>query len=76
MTRWLRWLRRQCARQYRLAGKMPEEQKVLIDVAAGSGTFAAWIGMAPDAVAVITGIWVIIRIWETETVRKWTGRGK
>jgi hypothetical protein len=30
--------------------------------------------MAPDAVAVVTGIWVIIRIWETETVRKWTGR--
>ena len=53
---------------------MPEEQKVLIDVAAGSGTFAAWIGMAPDAVAVVTGVWVVIRIWETETVRKWTGR--
>lgn len=76
MTRWLRWLTRQCVRPYRLVGKMPEEQKVLLDVAAGSGTFAAWIGMAPDAVAIVTGIWVIIRIWETETVRKWTGRGK
>lgn len=53
---------------------MPEEQKVLIDVAAGSGTFAAWIGMAPDVVAILTGAWVIIRIWETDTVRKWTGR--
>ena len=53
---------------------MPEEQKVLVDVAAGSGTFAAWIGMAPDFVAVLTGIWVIIRIYETKTVRKLTGR--
>lgn len=53
---------------------MPEEQKVLVDVAAGSGTFAAWMGMAPDIVAVLTGVWVIIRIWETATVRKWTGR--
>jgi hypothetical protein len=53
---------------------MPEEQKVLVDVAAGSGTFAAWMGMAPDFVAVLTGIWVIIRIYETKTVRKLTGR--
>jgi hypothetical protein len=53
---------------------MPEEQKVLIDVAAGSGTFAAWIGMAPDFVAVLTGVWVVIRIIETETVRKLMGR--
>jgi adenine/guanine phosphoribosyltransferase-like PRPP-binding protein len=53
---------------------MQEEQKVLIDVAAGSGTFAAWIGMAPDFVAVLTGVWVVIRIIETETVRKLMGR--
>jgi hypothetical protein len=53
---------------------MPEEQKVLVDVAAGSGTFAALLGMAPDFVAVLTGVWVIIRIWETRTVRKLTGR--
>ncbi len=55
---------------------MPEEQKVLVDVAAGSGTFAAWVGMAPDFVAVLTGIWVVIRIWETDTIKRWTGRGK
>lgn len=55
---------------------MPEEQKILVDVAAGTGTAAAFLDMAPNAVAIITGIWVIIRIWETETVRKWTGRGK
>ena len=53
---------------------MPEEQKVLVDVADGGGTFAAWFGMAPDAVAILTGVWVVIRIWETNTVRKLTGR--
>ena len=53
---------------------MPEEQKVLVDVAAGTGTAAAFMDMAPNAVAIVTGIWVLIRIWETETVRKLTGR--
>ena len=53
---------------------MNEENKVIIDVAAGTGTFAAWIGMAPDIVAIATGIWVMIRIWETDTVKFLTGR--
>ena len=53
---------------------MPEEQKLLVDVAAGTGTAAAFMDMAPNAVAIVTGIWVLIRIWETETVRKLTGR--
>jgi hypothetical protein len=53
---------------------MNEENKVIIDVAAGTGTFAAWIGMAPDIVAIATGIWVLIRIWETDTVKFLTGR--
>jgi adenine/guanine phosphoribosyltransferase-like PRPP-binding protein len=53
---------------------MTEEQKVLVDVAAGTGTAAAFMDMAPNAVALLTGIWVVIRIWETETVKKLTGR--
>ncbi len=53
---------------------MNEENKVIIDVAAGTGTFAAWIGMMPDIVALFTGLWVLIRIWETETVKFLTGR--
>ena len=53
---------------------MNEENKVIIDVAAGTGTFAAWVGMAPDIVAIATGVWVLIRIWETETVKFLTGR--
>lgn len=49
---------------------MNEEQKVIVDVAAGTGTVAAWLEMAPDVVAVFTGLWVLIRIWETDTVQK------
>ena len=53
---------------------MQEEQKILGDVAAGTGTAAAMMDMAPNAVALITGVWVLIRIWETETVKRLTGR--
>lgn len=53
---------------------MTEEQKIVIDVAAGTGTAAAFMDMAPNAVALITGVWVLIRIWETETVKRLTGR--
>ena len=53
---------------------MPEEQKILVDVAAGTGTAPAYFDMAPNVVAILTGVWVIIRIWETQTVRKLTGR--
>jgi adenine/guanine phosphoribosyltransferase-like PRPP-binding protein len=54
---------------------MPEDQKIIVDVAAGTGTAAAFMDMAPNAVALVTGIWVIIRIWETDTVKKLTRRG-
>jgi len=53
---------------------MNEENKVIIDVAAGTGTFAAWVGMMPDIVALFTGLWVLIRIWESDTVKFLTGR--
>jgi len=53
---------------------MSEENKVILDVAAGTGTVAAWLEMAPDAVALVTGVWVLIRIWETNTVQKLLGK--
>jgi hypothetical protein len=53
---------------------MPEEQKIALDVAAGTGTAAAWLGMAPDIVAVITGLYILVRLWETQTVKRLTGR--
>ena len=53
---------------------MPEEQKIALDVAAGTGTAAAWMGMAPVIVAVITGLYILVRLWETQTVKRLTGR--
>ena len=53
---------------------MPEEQKIVLDVAAGTGTAAAWLGMAPGIVAVITGLYILVRLWETQTVKRLTGR--
>ncbi len=49
---------------------MNEENKVILDVAAGTGTFAAWMSMVPDVVALFTGVWILIRIWETDTVKR------
>ena len=54
---------------------MTEDQKVAVDFVAGTGTAAAFMDMAPNAVALVTGIWVLIRIWETETVKRLTRRG-
>ena len=48
---------------------MNEENKVILDVAAGTGTFAAWMSMVPDFVALLTGCWVLIRIIETDSVK-------
>ncbi len=55
---------------------MPEEQKIALDVAAGTGTAAAWLGDGPRiSSAVITGIYVLVRLWETQTVKRLTRRG-
>ena len=49
---------------------MNEENKVIIDVVAGTGTAAAYMAMVPDIVALVTGVWILIRIYETDTVRR------
>ena len=49
---------------------MQEENKVILDVVAGTGTAAAYMAMVPDVVALFTGVWILIRIYETETVRR------
>ena len=57
---------------------MNEENKVIIDVVAGTGTAAAYMAMVPDFVALFTGVWILIRIYETKTVqsviKRFTGR--
>ena len=49
---------------------MNDENKVIIDVVAGTGTAAAYMAMVPDIVALFTGVWILIRIYETDTVRR------
>lgn len=49
---------------------MNEENKVILDVVAGTGTAAAYMAMVPDVVALFTGVWILIRIWETDTVKR------
>jgi hypothetical protein len=49
---------------------MNEENKVILDVAAGTGTVAAYMAMVPDFVALFTGAYVLIRIYETTTVQR------
>ena len=51
-----------------------ENAKAAVDVlSVGTviGTLAGWL---PAIAAIFTIVWTAIRIWETETVKKWRGR--
>jgi hypothetical protein len=37
-----------------------------------ASTLAGWL---PTIAAVLSIVWVLIRIWETDTVKSWTNRG-
>jgi hypothetical protein len=49
---------------------MEEESKQIVDLAAGGVTLGAYFAWIPEATAVASLIWVLLRIWETETVQK------
>jgi len=49
---------------------MNEENKVIIDVVAGTGTAASYMATVPEIVALFTGVWILVRIFETDTVRR------
>jgi len=48
---------------------MTEETKQGIDVLAGGVTLSAFFSWIPEATAVASLVWVLLRIWETETVK-------
>jgi hypothetical protein len=53
---------------------MNEHTKHIVDAASivtVVGTITSWL---PNIAAVFTIVWTVIRIWETDTVKKWTGR--
>jgi hypothetical protein len=52
---------------------MTEETKQVADVAAGGVTVSAFMAWIPEATALLSLIWVCIRIYETNTVRKILG---
>jgi len=48
--------------------------KTPIDVTAGMVAFGAVMDVLPALASLFTIIWMALRIWETETVKRWTGR--
>ena len=51
-----------------------EQVKYMIDATSIAVVGAAWINWLPDLAALFTIFWVTIRIWETDTIRRWTKR--
>lgn len=37
-------------------------------------TLAVLLGWLPHIAAALAVVWYLIRLWETETVKEWTGR--
>lgn len=48
--------------------------KQLLDVLSVATVVGALMDMLPSIAALFTIIWTGLRIWETDTVRGWTGR--
>ena len=55
---------------------MTNEVKSGIDVAAVAGGIGSWFGILPDVAGLLSIIWLALRIWETDTVKRWTRREK
>ena len=53
---------------------MTPEAKNGVDVAAVAGGIGSWMSVLPDIAAALSIIWIGLRIWESETVKRWTGR--
>ena len=53
---------------------MTDGVKSAVDVAAVSAGIGSWLAILPDVAAILSIIWLALRIWETETVKRWTGR--
>tara|TARA_R110000824_G_scaffold208676_1_gene394505 strand:- start:410 stop:625 length:216 start_codon:yes stop_codon:yes gene_type:complete len=53
---------------------MNDEMKTGLDLAAVAGGIGSWFALIPDVAAILSIIWLALRIWETETVKRWTRR--
>jgi hypothetical protein len=52
-----------------------ETAKSTVDALSVATVLGTLMDMLPSIAAVFTIVWTGIRIWETDTVRGWTGRG-
>lgn len=53
---------------------MTEELKTTFDLTAVAGGIGSWFALIPDVAAILSIVWLALRIWETETVKRWTRR--
>ena len=53
-----------------------EPVKQALDGVSFVGALAAFFKYIPDISAVVALIWLLIRVWETDTVQGWFGRKK
>lgn len=55
---------------------MTEETKQMLDVTAGGVTLGAFFSWLPEATALASLVWVLLRIYETDTVQKLLGKSE
>jgi hypothetical protein len=53
---------------------MDEAAKHIVDALSIATVIGTLADMLPSIAALFTILWTGIRIWETETVKRWTGR--
>ena len=54
--------------------ELSESSKHIVDALSVVTVLGTLVEMLPSIAAVFTIVWTSIRIWETDTVRNWTGR--
>ena len=58
----------------RIYDRLSESFKHAIDSISIAGTVGTIMGYLPDATALLTFVWVAIRLYETRTIQGWLGR--
>ena len=51
-----------------------QDAKHAVDAVAGATVVVTWLEFLPDIAAGLSIVWFLIRIWESETVKRLTGR--
>jgi len=59
-----------------MKAELSEHTKTAVDALSVVTVLGALVNALPAIAALFTIIWTALRIWETDTVRGWTGRSK